>query len=152
MNESLTRRDFGKLSAAAFGGLVAGAALQGCGKKEPAPGPGPGPGPGASNTPAKHACRGLNECKTQGADGKNACAGQGSCATVAHHDCGGKNDCANLGGCGENPGSNACATKGGCHVPMKSDHGDAWKNARAAFEKRMAAKKVTVGAAPPEAP
>ncbi len=29
----------------------------------------------------KHACKGHNACKGQGADGKNACKGQGSCAT-----------------------------------------------------------------------
>ena len=114
MKEYFSRRDFGKLSAAAFGGLVAGAALQGCGKKEPAP---------------------------TGDGGKNV---------TANHDCGGKNDCKNLGGCGENPGSNECKGHGGCHIPMKSDHGDAWKNARAAFEARMKEKGVTVGAAPPE--
>ena len=145
MKEYFSRRDFGKLSAAAFGGLVAGAALQGCGKKEPAP-----TGDGGKNVTAKHACRGLNECKNQGASGENACAGQGTCATVAHHDCGGKNDCKNLGGCGANPGSNECKGHGGCHIPMKSDHGDAWKNARAAFEARRKEKGVTVGAAPPE--
>lgn len=36
-----------------------------------------------SSTPAKekHACKGHNSCKGQGADGKNACKGKGSCAT-----------------------------------------------------------------------
>ena len=29
----------------------------------------------------KHACKGLNSCKGQGADGKNECKGKGSCAT-----------------------------------------------------------------------
>ena len=29
----------------------------------------------------KHACKGLNSCKGQGADGKNSCKGKGSCAT-----------------------------------------------------------------------
>lgn len=29
----------------------------------------------------KHACKGLNSCKGQGADGKNACKGHGSCRT-----------------------------------------------------------------------
>jgi len=35
------------------------------------------------STPAKekHACKGQNSCKGNGADGKNACKGQGSCAT-----------------------------------------------------------------------
>jgi hypothetical protein len=30
---------------------------------------------------AKHACKGLNACKGQGADHKNSCKGKGSCAT-----------------------------------------------------------------------
>ncbi len=29
----------------------------------------------------KHACKGLNSCKGQGADGKNDCKGKGSCKT-----------------------------------------------------------------------
>lgn len=29
----------------------------------------------------KHACKGLNSCAGNGADGKNACKGHGSCAT-----------------------------------------------------------------------
>lgn len=29
----------------------------------------------------KHACKGQNSCKGNGADGKNACKGQGSCRT-----------------------------------------------------------------------
>ena len=29
----------------------------------------------------KHACKGLNSCKGQGADGKNECKGKGSCRT-----------------------------------------------------------------------
>ena len=29
----------------------------------------------------KHACKGMNSCKGQGADGKNDCKGQGSCKT-----------------------------------------------------------------------
>jgi hypothetical protein len=29
----------------------------------------------------KHACKGKNSCKGQGADGKNSCKGKGSCAT-----------------------------------------------------------------------
>ena len=29
----------------------------------------------------KHACKGLNSCKGQGADGKNDCKGKGSCRT-----------------------------------------------------------------------
>ena len=29
----------------------------------------------------KHACKGQNSCKGQGADGTNSCKGKGSCAT-----------------------------------------------------------------------
>ena len=29
----------------------------------------------------KHACKGQNSCKGNGADGKNQCKGKGSCAT-----------------------------------------------------------------------
>lgn len=29
----------------------------------------------------KHACKGMNSCKGQGADGKNECKGKGTCAT-----------------------------------------------------------------------
>jgi uncharacterized membrane protein len=32
-------------------------------------------------TKEKHACKGKNSCKGQGADGKNSCKGKGSCAT-----------------------------------------------------------------------
>ncbi len=36
---------------------------------------------GAHPKTAKHACKGLNSCKGQGADHKNSCKGKGSCAT-----------------------------------------------------------------------
>ena len=35
----------------------------------------------ATEPQPKHACKGLNSCKGQGADGKNSCKGKGSCAT-----------------------------------------------------------------------
>ena len=90
----LDRRDFHKLTAAALGGLAAGAIL-GCG--------------GAADPAAQvvapsevHLCRGLNECKGQGKGGGNACRGQGACATAKEHACGGQNECKGLGGCGDN--------------------------------------------------
>lgn len=144
----LSRRDFNRLTAAAFGGLLAGAA--GCAQNEPAKAP-PGKGAATTTTPpagdavAKaepHACRGLNTCKTD----KNACAGQGTCATGTWGP--GENACKNLGGCGSDPGSNECKGKGGCDVPMKADHGDAWKKAREAFEKRMTEAGKKFGDAP----
>ena len=48
----------------AVSGAISGAASEGTDTKKP-----------------KHACKGLNACKGQGADGKNSCKGQGSCAT-----------------------------------------------------------------------
>jgi len=44
-------------------------------------------------------------------------------------------------------GANACKGKGGCEVPMKPD-GEAWKGARAAFEKRMKEAGKEFGDAP----
>ena len=35
----------------------------------------------ASAEKEKHACKGMNSCKGQGADGKNDCKGKGSCRT-----------------------------------------------------------------------
>jgi hypothetical protein len=134
--ESVSRRDFNKLSAAAFGGMMAGTAL------------------GASRVLAAdeeeakkeiHVCRGLNSCKGQGADGKNACAGQGNCATAKAHTCGGSNECKGQGGCGGKWGENACKGQGKCAVPLK-DH--AWKGARAKFEERMKKAGKEFGAAP----
>lgn len=150
MTDSFSRRDFTKLASAALSGMVAGAMLTGCDPgtkdKTAAKDAKDSKEKLAAATGEKHACRGLNECKGQGADAKNACAGQGTCATVAHHSCGGQNECKNLGGCGTTPGSNECKGQGGCAVPMT--HGDAWDRARVAFEARMKAASKTVGPAP----
>lgn len=141
----LDRRQFTHLVGAAFGGLVAGSTV-GCGDN-----PKDGSAAGGSSAPADaaakvvHACRGLNECKGQGADGKNACAGQGTCANVKHHSCGGQNECKNLGGCGTLAGANACKGQGGCAVPLEH----AWDTARKHFEKRMKDAGKTFGDAPP---
>lgn len=148
MNSSeLTRRDFHRLTAAAFGGVLAGAAA-GCGTKEAAKDL---PTPKAESTAAAdagkaepHACRGLNSCKSD----KNDCAGRATCATVSH-DCAEMNSCKYLGGCGRNPGANECKGQGGCHVPMS--HGDAWDRARKAFEERRKAAGKEFGPAPPAA-
>ncbi len=128
---NLSRRDFSKLSLAAFSGLLAGTRA-GFGKlfademKESA---------------EKHSCCGLNECKGESADGKNDCAGMGTCATTKAHGCNGKNECKNQG----NTAENDCKGKGGCAVPIK---GDGWKAARANFEKRMTAAGKKFGDAP----
>ncbi|MCC7419458.1 MAG: hypothetical protein IT428_04215 [Planctomycetaceae bacterium] len=134
----LSRRDFNRLTAAAFGGLLAGTAV-GCAQKEPAK-PAAGTAtpavtpPGEAVASAKvepHACRGLNSCKSD----KNECAGASTCATGKWGP--GENACKNLGGCGDKPGANECKEQGGCMVPMTADHGDAWDRARKAFEERM---------------
>lgn len=157
----LNRRDFHKLSAAALGGLMSGAMI-GCSEEGAKPAAKPAAAPPKSTTEteksaakgpavaatsvALHACRGLNECKGQGKDKKNACAGQGDCYTVTH-DCSGKNDCKLQGGCGGNDGLNDCKGKGGCgHFPISDK--DTWKKAREAFEARMKQANKSVGAAP----
>jgi hypothetical protein len=131
LTEDVSRRDFGKLALAAFGGVVAGSML------------------GSSLLSADekaapkdaHVCCGLNACKGHGAGGKNDCAGQGSCATVEAHGCSGTNGCKGQGGSGDN----ACKGKGSCAVPSK---GDAWKKARASYEARMTKAHKKFGAAP----
>lgn len=170
-NHDLNRRDFTRLSAAAFGGLMAGS-LAGCTQSPPPAAPpatppagsdaGADAGGGAADTPAggdsvvadasanfllgeKHACRGLNICKGHGADGMNECAGQGTCATIDHHSCGGDHACKGQSGCGNTAGVNSCKTEGSCAVPM---HEPAWSKARETFEKLMQGQNKEFGAAP----
>ena len=144
--KELSRRDFTKLTTAAFGGMVAGS-MVGCGD---------GGGTDVAEAPTTdaslllqepHVCRGLNACNNKGAGGENACAGQGTCATVAKHECAGSNDCKGQGGCKETAGQNACKGKGECAVPLGED---AWKKARGAFEKSYA--DANEGKAPGAAP
>jgi hypothetical protein len=151
--EPLNRRDFHKLSAAAFGGLIAGTVV-GCGqdpskslgKLDLKPKVDPASAKAVAAGQPQHACRGLNECKGQGRNHKNNCAGQGNCYTVTH-DCSGKNDCKYQGGCGGENGRNDCKGKGGCgHFPIAE--ADVWKKAREAFEGRMKKLGKTVGKAP----
>jgi hypothetical protein len=154
------RRDFHKLTLAAFSGALAGT-MAGCEKTpspaaKPAAAP-PGPSPAASTelvltdkqvellTDDIHTCRGLNTCKGKGRSKDNECAGQGTCASVADSSCSGQNECATLGGCGETAGLNDCKGKGGCHVPLMDD---AWAKARAAFEAAMKKVGKEVGPAP----
>jgi len=164
---SVNRRDFNKLTMAAFGGLVTGT-VAGCnGGGGEAGGDAGGEAPPAdtetSGTDATaegtetamadpallleepHVCRGLNTCGGKGAGGENECAGQGTCATAEHHTCHGQNECKGQGGCGEHPGQNACKGQGECAVPLGDD---AWTKARDAFEKQMAAQDKEVGEAP----
>jgi hypothetical protein len=131
LNEDVSRRDFGKLALAAFGGVVAGSVLGGrllSADEKAAP-------------KDAHACCGLNDCKGHGAGGKNECAGAGSCATVEAHSCAGSNACKGQGGTGDN----ACKGKGSCSVPAK---GDSWKKARASYEARQTKAKKKFGPAP----
>ncbi len=127
----LNRRSFGKLAAAALGGLLAGAGL---GLAKAAEEKKDAEKPLMSQEP--NICRGLNVCKGKGKGGKNDCAGQGECATAKEHTCAGDNDCAGLGGCkGKKVGENTCKGKGGCAVPIKEEK--VWKLARENFEKDM---------------
>ncbi|MBX3412105.1 MAG: hypothetical protein KF708_05250 [Pirellulales bacterium] len=146
----LNRRNFSKLSMAAFGGLMAGT-MVGCGAKTEKVTPEaesdatPVADSAGDTVAEKHVCRGLNSCQGKGVSGDNACAGQGTCATTASHSCHAENECKGLGGCGESVAANECKGKGECAVPL----GDAaWEKARAAFEKKMADVGKTVGAAP----
>lgn len=140
-----SRRDFGRLTMAAVGGLTLATSIKGAAAE--------------SHTEKKatkqetHACRGLNSCKGNGGcgetKGKNECAGMGACATAEHHGCAGGNACKNQGGCGEKPGENACKGKGSCSVPLEDD---AWAKARKNFEERMKKAGKKFGAAPAPAP
>ena len=145
MDKQLNRRDFERLSAAALGGLLAGAGISHAAlaadeapKKDPKKNPMLG---------EPHVCRGINMCKGLGATKDNACAGQGACATAKAHLCHYKNECRGQGGCGAKPGENECKGKGECGVPMSSG---AWKKARARFEELMEKEGKKVGPAPPK--
>jgi len=133
----LSRRDFGRLTAAAFGGVLLGSTLVGHAADEE--------GKAAPAGDDKHVCRGLNTCKGKGKGSKNSCAGMGNCATVDAHTCKGENACKGQGGCGGHAGANSCKGQGGCDVPLKEK---SWKHARKAFEAKMKAAGKTIGEAP----
>ena len=136
---AFSRRDFGKLTMAAFGGMVLGSTLAGDTAK------------GAETHDhslllgEKHVCRGLNTCKGKGKGEGNSCAGMGNCATAEAHSCKGENGCKGQGGCGEYAGQNSCKGHGACQVPLKKK---TWKAARKAFEKQMKEAGKTFGDAP----
>lgn len=151
---TINRRDFSQLAVAAMSGVVAGSlamGVAGCSGDGSAGKSSNPPAATASATSADmHACAGLNGCKGEGADGKNACAGQGGCASAAvHHECKGHNACKGQGGCGEAMGANSCKGQGGCAVPIKDDA--AWQKAREKFEADMKAQGKEVGPAPARA-
>lgn len=133
----LSRRDFGRLTAAAFGGVLLGSTLIGRAADSE--------GKAAPAGDDKHVCRGLNTCKGKGKGGNNSCAGMGNCATADAHSCKGENACKGQGGCGGKAGENSCKGTGGCDVPLKEK---SWKKARKAFEAKMKAAGKTVGEAP----
>lgn len=139
-DSSMDRRRFHELTAAALGGLAAGA-LAGCGGGEQPKG---GAGDGKSTADA-HLCRGLNECKGKGKGGDNACRGQGACATAKEHSCGKQNDCKGLGGCGAKPGENSCKGEGNCAVPLMDA---AWDKLRKKKEEEWKGKQEEFGTAP----
>ncbi|MBI1367099.1 MAG: hypothetical protein GC162_00445 [Planctomycetes bacterium] len=142
----LTRRNFGMLTAAAFGGMASGVLSRPVFAQD------------AKDhilLQEPHVCRGLNACKGKGAcktakndcKGHNECAGQGACATAEHHSCKGENACKGQGGCGEHPGENAsCKGQGTCAVPLSKK---AWPKARTNFEK---AYEAAYGKKPAPAP
>jgi hypothetical protein len=142
---NLDRRTFNKLTAAALGGMMTGAAA-GCG----------GGGDVAENantdgdTAEKHLCKGLNECKGQGGEGQNDCRGMGACATYEHHECASKNACKGQGGCGQEVGMNECKGEGGCEVPLMDA---AWETVRKRMEEKWNKAGLEFGEAPakPEA-
>ncbi len=142
-DHELSRRDFSKLTTAAFGGILAGAST---GFAAQAAKESKKDSPKNPLLVEPHVCRGLNTCKGKDPQKDNACAGMGDCATVERHSCKGENDCRGQGGCGEKPGENACKGMGGCEIPM--GHQDAWKKARKRFEEVMKKEGKKVGDAP----
>jgi hypothetical protein len=142
----LNRRDFQRLTAAAFGGMLAGLAVESSAFGEDKP-----PQKDKSKNAMlgePHVCRGINMCKALGAGKQNACAGQGTCATAKAHSCHADNECRGQGGCGAKPGENNCKGMGECGVPLSDK---SWKKARARFEELMAKEGKKVGPAPKKA-
>ena len=136
----LSRRDFSRLTVAAFSGAVTGSLLFGKASAFAAE---------SQLLKEPHVCCGLNTCKGKGAGGKNECAGVGGCATAEHHSCNGQNACVGSGGCGATPGENACNGQGKCAVPLSQK---AWKKARANFEAAMKEAGRKFGPAPAGCP
>lgn len=166
--EDLSRRDFGRLSVAAMGGLMAGS-LVGCGGKtekteaektgeetaKTGEGGGKEDGPLAAWT-GKHVCRGLNACKGEGKGGDNDCAGQGACFTAKEHTCHTANECKYQGGCAPDyakVASNECKGQGDCSVPLSEGaYEAAYKKFKADMEKAGKADKLPeMPPGPPEA-
>ncbi|ADB15045.1 hypothetical protein Psta_0355 [Pirellula staleyi DSM 6068] len=135
-SQQVSRRDFQKQAAAILGGLALGSMI-GCSTN---------PSEGTASAKDLHTCRGLNDCKGLGGDGKNSCRGQGTCATIAAHTCGGQNECKGQGGCGANPALNDCKGQGGCAIPLMDG---AWATVRERMEKQWKEKSLEFGEEPP---
>ena len=141
-SSNLSRRDFSKLTAAAFGGVLLGSTLAARAADDKAA---KGKHDPELLLQDKHVCRGLNTCKGKGKGKDNSCAGMGNCAIVEAHSCNGENACKGQGGCGEYAGQNSCKGQGSCEVPLREK---TWKAARKAFEAQMKKSGKTFGAAP----
>jgi hypothetical protein len=139
-SNDLSRREFAKLTAAALGGVVAGATVSRIGSAAERQILDESP-----LTSGKNVCRGLNPKCGGHKGGSNQCAGRGSCHTANKHTCHGSNDCKGEGGCGKQPGENACKGEGECGVPLGEA---AWKRARANFETAMKGAGKKFGPAP----
>lgn len=137
-DRNVSRRDFHVHAAAIMGGLAAGSLL-GCSSE---------PNGGTAAAADLHVCRGLNDCKGLGGDGKNSCRGQGTCATIAAHTCAGQNACKGQGGCGAEPALNSCKGEGGCAIPLMDG---AWTTVRERMEADWKKRSVEFAAAPAKA-
>jgi len=128
-SNSMANKQVNTLMAAAIAALIAGAApLAGCKTNSDAQATADRADFGKVE---KHACKGMNACKSQGGckagdhgcAGMNSCKGHGGCATTDKHACKSMNACKGLGGCasGDNGcvGKNSCKGHGGCAVPVK---------------------------------
>ncbi|MCI0332896.1 MAG: hypothetical protein L0228_06700 [Planctomycetes bacterium] len=144
-NPTLKRREFTKLSAAAFGGLLAGSTGLVAAQEEEREDKRKLLVDPALLLEEPHVCRGLNTCRGKGKGEQNACMGQGACAVVKEHSCNGENDCKGMGGCGGYPGQNTCKGKGHCAVALKKE---TWAIARKQLEHLMADAGKKLGAAP----
>ncbi len=173
----MNRRDFTRLTAAAFGGVVAGT-MAGCGEQAATNGGGEGAAPAGGEAAAEGSDAGsgtAHDHDHEHADGEagehdvanmmgdvhvcrglNMCKGQGQ---------GGGNACAGQGACATAEAhschaANACKGQGGCgdFAGQNACKGqgecnvplreDTWVKARAAFEKAMKAAGKDVGPAP----
>lgn len=179
--EELNRRDFTRLTAAAFGGILAGTTI-GCGggdeKKKDTAATGTDPAPGDETAAAGTEGEGdkpegekpeigtLAEVPNDWMGATHVCRGLNACKNQGPE--GTENACAGQGACATAEhhschGENACKYQGGCgsSVGQNACKGagecavplgkTAWEKARASFEKAMAAAEKNFGDAPAKA-